>query len=86
MNHIPPLLDKLSDYIIDGHEIIIIDDGSNDGGTRILNNFEKIDFICILKNKGKGYAIREGLKIAINNKIIIYDGDMELESPQRFQT
>ena len=82
VNHIPPLLDTLSDYIIDGHQIIIVDDGSNDGGTTILNNFEKIDLVCIQNNKGKGYAIREGLKKAINEKVIIYDGDMELKSSE----
>ena len=82
VNHIPPLLDTLSDYIIDGHQIIIVDDGSNDGGTTILNNFEKIDLICIQSNRGKGYAIREGLKRAINEKVIIYDGDMELKTSE----
>ncbi len=82
VNHIPPLLDTLSEYITDGHQIIIVDDGSNDGGTTILNNFEKIDLVPIQNNKGKGYAIREGLKRAINEKIIIYDGDMELKSSE----
>ena len=82
VNHIPKLLKTISNYIIDGHQIIIIDDGSDDGSTIILNNFEKIDLVCLRKNKGKGYAIREGLKIATNNRIIIYDGDMELKSSE----
>ena len=80
VNHVPKLLKTISNYIIDGHQIIIIDDGSDDGSTNILNNFEKIDLVFLRKNKGKGYAIREGLKIATNNRIIIYDGDMELKS------
>lgn len=80
VNHVTKLLKTINNYIIDGHQIIIIDDGSDDGSTIILNNFEKIDLLCLRKNKGKGYAIREGLKIATNNRIIIYDGDMELKS------
>ena len=80
VNHVTKLLKTINNYIIDGHQIIIVDDGSDDGSTIILNNFEKIDLICLRKNKGKGYAIREGLKIATNNRIIIYDGDMELKS------
>lgn len=80
VNHVPKLLNTINNYIIDGHQIIIVDDGSDDGSTIILNNFEKIDLICLRKNRGKGYAIREGLKIATNNRIIIYDGDMELKS------
>ena len=82
VNHVPKLLNTINSYIIDGHQIVIVDDGSDDGSTIILNNFKRIDLVCLKKNKGKGYAIREGLKIATNNRIIIYDGDMELKSSE----
>ena len=61
-----------------GHEIIIIDDGSTDGSKDILKKVESIKLINLTENKGKGYAIKEGLKTATNNKIIIFDGDLEL--------
>ena len=64
--NIKKVLKDLINYFVN---ILIIDDGSNDGGTTILNNFEKIDLICIQSNRGKGYAIREGLKRAINEKV-----------------
>ena len=78
VNHIPSLLDALKFYSNKGHEIIIIDDGSDDGSTNILKSCRIIKLICLSKNKGKGYALKEGLLKASNDKIIIYDGDMEL--------
>ena len=78
MNHIPFLLDAIKVYSDEGHEIIIIDDGSNDGSTNILKKCEFINLLRLHKNKGKGYALREGLIKANNNKVVIYDGDMEL--------
>tara|TARA_B100000029_G_scaffold411780_1_gene414256 strand:+ start:116 stop:796 length:681 start_codon:yes stop_codon:yes gene_type:complete len=79
VNHIPFLLDAIKVYSNKGHEIIIIDDGSNDGSTNILKNCEIINLICLPENKGKGSAIKEGLMNANNDKIVIYDGDMELD-------
>ena len=78
VNHIPFLLDALKVYSNEGHEIIIIDDGSNDGSTNILKNCKMIKLISLLKNKGKGFALRQGLMNANNDKIVIYDGDLEL--------
>ena len=78
VNHIPFLLSALKVYKKKGHEIIIIDDGSNDGSTSILKNCEIIKLICLRENRGKGYALKKGLMNANNDKIVIYDGDMEL--------
>lgn len=80
VNSIPFLLDALQNYSNKGHEIIIIDDGSNDGSTDILNNYENINLICLYKNRGKGYAIRTGLKNVKNDRVIIFDGDTEIPS------
>ena len=38
-----------------------------------------IKLIEIKENSGKGYALRQGLKRASNDKVLIFDGDMEIK-------
>ena len=73
------LLKELKHYHILGHEIIIVDDGSNDRSVHLLKN-SFINLIRLKKNSGKGIAIRKGLIYSKNDKVIIYDGDLELET------
>tara|TARA_B100002052_G_scaffold297346_1_gene327856 strand:- start:1661 stop:2341 length:681 start_codon:yes stop_codon:yes gene_type:complete len=80
VNLIPLLLKSLTIFIKNGHQIIIIDDGSDDGSTSILENCLEIDLVCLSENMGKGSAIKEGLKRVINKRVILFDGDMELRS------
>ena len=77
-NRIPSLLNGLDDFIKKGHQIIIVDDGSNDGSREILARIEKISLVILYENMGKGYAINKGLSKVINSKVVIYDGDLEL--------
>ncbi len=83
-------LEALSSLI----EIIIVDDGSNDGSEKLLNRRSNLISISVVKNKknlGKGAALKIGVKYATNNNIILADGDLEvdiLEIPsliQRFE-
>ncbi|MCB4808053.1 DUF2062 domain-containing protein [Tamlana sp. 62-3] len=58
--------------VIDGvlnysNNIIVVNDGSTDSTPNILGNYaEKVDVIAFEKNQGKGKALREGFKFAIN--------------------
>ena len=63
-------------------EIILIDDGSTDDTKFIIKKkcsklYKKL--ISYKKNRGKGYACRQGLKIARGNIIIIQDADLEYD-------
>lgn len=58
-------------------EIIVIDDGSKDRTAVILKEFNEIKVIEQEKNRGKGAAIREGLKHAKGSIVLIQDADTE---------
>lgn len=80
--HIKDLLSGLKSYHEKNHEIIIINDGSNDGSLELLKDYNYIKLLSFYKNRGKGIAIKEGLKRAINENIVIFDGDLELNPAQ----
>lgn len=64
------------------YEFIIVDDGSTDGTTKILEKYKDDKTIIIhssMLNFGKGTAIRVGIKYATGDIIIIQDGDLEYD-------
>ncbi|MDU2198112.1 MAG: glycosyltransferase, partial [Peptostreptococcaceae bacterium] len=64
------------------NEIIVVDDGSTDKTTKIASEIksEKIVVLKLDKNRGKGYALNYGLKIAMKNAEIIGFLDADLGS------
>ncbi len=87
INSLNSLCYKIKDTFKDLNiKYIFVDDGSKDGSLNWLKNnlelvFNKKEFelISLQKNRGKGYAVKEGIKKAEGKYTIFLDSDLEYE-------
>ena len=88
INYVNKLFDQIKIYFDkDNVEIIIVDDGSNDGSFKILSEIKekktyKFSFKLIKLdiNSGKGKAIQIGIKDSEGEYILLLDADLELDA------
>ena len=76
------LINVLQSYPLDYMEIIIVD-SSNDNTEEIVKSMQihKLKFIKEKERRGKIYAIREGIKQASNDIVVITDADAIWKDP-----
>ncbi len=62
-------------------EIIVVDDGSNDGTRKWLQNQSENEILVIFheQNMGKGAAVRTGFKYATGELLVVQDADTEYD-------
>ena len=74
-NYIAECLDSLLAQTMPALEIIVIDDGSDDGTAELLKRYEQRIRYVRKKNGGKPTAVNLGLSLALGELIWIFDDD-----------
>ncbi len=77
---LPATLDKVLEWIgrsaLSFEEVIVVDDGSRDGTAEVARNDPRVRLLQNPGNRGKGYAVRNGMLHAAGEWILYTDADL----------
>jgi glycosyltransferase involved in cell wall biosynthesis len=76
------VLDKRLDHLGLEREIIVVESNSTDGSRELVAGFAEAPDVRILwqdRPRGKGHAVREGLRVARGDIVLIQDADLEYD-------
>lgn len=81
---IEKLVSRVDKVKIDGvaKELVVVNDGSSDNTLEVLRDIEKkykLKIVTYKKNRGKTWALRQGIKKATGDVIVVQDGDLEYD-------
>jgi dolichol-phosphate hexosyltransferase len=64
-------------------ELVVVDDASTDGTTALLDQLpprSDVRVVAHARNRGKGAAIRTGMRYATGDYVLIFDADLEYDA------
>jgi glycosyltransferase involved in cell wall biosynthesis len=75
-------VDRQFEAVSEDYEIIVVDDGSEDGTRKIIEEFtdKKVKLVGYDRNQGKGHAIKMGLYNATGQFAFLIDSDSEIHA------
>lgn len=69
------LLQSIAEWKMKDIEIIVVNDGSNDATSQIVERFPNVRLVSHRKNKGYGASIKTGIREAKGDIVVWYDAD-----------
>jgi dolichyl-phosphate beta-glucosyltransferase len=58
------------------HEVIVVDDGSDDGTVEVATAFDGVRVVSNGGNRGKGYSVAHGVSVSTGDMVLFSDADL----------